>query len=307
MTRRALRAAGLGALLLAQAACAPAHFPARQYPAAAAPSPGDWLAYLNAYRAAAGLPPVSENPAWSAGDRKHAAYIVKNDAIQHTEDPRNRWYTPEGRTAAGQSNLAVSYDRDRTDRWAIDSWMQSPFHAIGLLDPRLTRVGFGSYRETDRELRMGAALNVVAGIDHTRIPVYPVFWPGNGATVPLRQHRGEEPSPLSSCPGYTAPSGLPIIVQVGPGSVTPRVSATSLTQDGRALEHCVIDETTYSNPDRAQQKIGRSILGARDAIVLIPRRPLESGATYKAAVTVNGRTHRWSFKIHSSAQAPEDD
>ena len=262
----------------------------------------DWLARVNVYRAAASLPPVTEDRVLSAGDRCHAAYIVKNEELRHGEDFWNRFYTSRGRAAAEQSNLFQSSDADDTDNWVIDAWMQSPFHAVGLLDPRLREVGYGSYREPGGAVETGAALNVIAGI--RRAPaVYPVFWPGDGSTVPLDQHWGGFPSPLSSCADYAAPSGLPLILQLGPGDLVPTVAASSLTSDGRLLEHCVFTESSYRNPNQAQQHLGRSILAARDAVVLVPRVPLTPGATYTASISVGGRSYTWSFGVGSTAQA----
>lgn len=313
MIRRALRVVRLLALLLLHvlfvSACSPkgrnfSFSPpaAASPPSDALPAPRAWLDYLNFYRATARLSPVTENTAWSDGDRKHAIYIVKNRALQHSEEPGNTYYTPEGQTAAQQSNLFNSSNMDDTDWWAIDTWMQSPFHALGVLDPRLVQVGFGSYRETRGNLQAAAALNIIAGINYTVKSNYPIFWPGAGTTVPVSLHWGGQPSPLTSCRGYTAPSGLPVIIQIGSGNLTPLVSATSFTQNGQPLEHCVFDETTYRNPDRRQQKLGRSILGARDAIVLIPRSPLTTGTTYTASVTANGQRYTWSFSISGSVQ-----
>ena len=170
-------------------------------PPRAAPTSDGWLNLLNSYRAAASLPPVTENAAWSDGARKHSLYIVKNDGLQHDEAFFNAWYSPKGRTAARQSNLFLSSNRDDTDVRILDTWMQSPFHAIGILDPRLVQVGYGSYRETRGRLATGAALNVIAGIRHTVQTTYPIFWPGDGTTVPIGLHRGEYPSPLASCRG----------------------------------------------------------------------------------------------------------
>jgi len=301
-TRRALRGASLVAALPILLAFMSACSPAISRSTVALPAPGGWLAYLNSYRAIACLSAVTENTAWSDGDRKHATCIVKNGVLRHRENPGSACYSPEGHTAARQSNLFNSSGRLQTDGTAIDTWMQSPFHAVGVLDPRLEQVGYGSYQEKNGNLEMGAALNVLAGLNHAATAAYPVFWPGNGATTPLRLHWGGDPNPLSSCAGYTAPSGLPLIVQIGSGDLTPVVSASSFTHDGRPLEHCVIDETSYVNPDRTQQRLGRSILGARDAIVLIPRDPLMAGTTYAASLIVNGITYAWSFSTGDAAQ-----
>ena len=222
---------------------------------------------VNSYRIATGLWPVRENRVLSAGDRCHAIYIVKNEVLQHGEESANRFFTPQGRAAATQSNLFMSYDADDTNSWVIDIWMQSPFHAVGLLDSRLRQVGYGSYREPGGAVKTGAALNVAAGLEESAA-IYPIFWPGNRSTVPLGQH-SVVPSPLQSCPGYVSPSGLPLIIQFGPGDQDPVVAASSLSADGQPLEHCVFSESTYRNPDLAQQSLGRSILAPRDAVVLV--------------------------------------
>ena len=270
------------------------------------PPPGDWLAYVNYYRATANLPPVSEQSDFSAGDRLHARYMVKNDIIEHTEDPTNPWYTQEGYNAAQSSNLAASYEVDRTDEWAIDSWMQAPFHAVGVLDPELLQVGYGSYREADGRLQMGAALDVTRGLTHTPPATmrFPIRWPANGISVPIGQHWGETPDPLTSCPGYSAPAGLPVILQIGLGNVTPDVTAHSFFQGTAPLDHCVFDETSYVNPDSTQQELARDILGSRDAIVLIPRAPLTAGMSYTVSITTNGWTYSWTFSIRATNEPP---
>jgi hypothetical protein len=274
-------------------------------PIASMPDSDNWLQWVNYYRATACLPPVTENATWSAGDYKHAIYIVKNDELQHSEDPDNQWYTPEGHSAAQRSDLAASYNVNASDRWAVDAWMQAPFHALGIIDPQLTVVGYGSYREADGEFEMGAGLDILSGGGQTPQTEFPVIWPGNGTTVPVLLHWGEYPSPLTSCPGYSGQTGVPVILQIGSGELTPAVSATAFTQGGQPLEHCVFDETNYSNPDAVQQSLGRSILNAHDAIVLIPRIPLSAGTSYTVSVSVNGQTYTWSFSVSESPRASE--
>ncbi|MBI1295872.1 hypothetical protein GC175_13035 [bacterium] len=262
-----------------------------------------WLALVNEYRDMARLPHVSENEIWSHGDWLHARYMVKNDVSQHFEDPNNEWYTPEGDAAARASNLTSSYQVDATDVYAIDSWMQAPFHAVGILDPRLAQVGYGVYREAGGGRQMAAALDVIRGISSLPSDIqFPIVWPADGTTVPLTEHWGENPSPLTSCPGYETPSGLPIILQLGSRQVVPNVTGHAFVQEETPLEHCVFDETNYINPDPAQQDIARRILDSRDAIVLIPRQPLTPGATYTASITVNGSTYIWSFNVSSRTQ-----
>ena len=280
-------------------------FISKSCPIASMPDSDNWLQWVNYYRATACLPPVTENATWSAGDYKHAIYIVKNDELQHSEDSSNQWYTPEGLSAAQRSNLAASYNVNASDRWAVDTWMQAPFHALGIIDPQVTVVGYGSYREADGGFEMGAALDILSGGGQTPQTEFPGIWPGSGTTVPALPHWGEYPSPLTSCPGYNGQTGLPVILQIGSGELTPAVSATSFAHDAQPLEHCVFDETNYSNPDAVQQSLGRSILNAHDAIVLIPRIPLSAGTPYTVSVAVNGQTYTWSFSVSESPWASE--
>lgn len=263
--------------------------------------PTTWLEAVNAYRAAAKLPVVTECSPYSYGAWLHSRYMVKHDTICHSEDPASLWYTLEGAQAAAVSNLMVTTRQEASDLYALDMWMQAPFHAIGVIDPALQQVGFGSYREAIGTFRMGAALDVLRGRGVVPPGVsFPILYPGQGSVTPLLTFTSEYPSPLTSCPGYTAPSGPPIIVQMGTGGVTPRVTASSLVQGGVSLAHCVFDETSYTNPDANAQSLGRAILNSRDAIVMMPREPFVAGRQYAVSLTVNGVRYAWTFSTVTS-------
>lgn len=269
------------------------------------PAQAEWLEYLNYFRAMAGLNPISENTDWGTGTYNHSRYMVKNDFIGHSENPSNPWYTPEGAQAAQSSNLAASHSTDISDTAAIDLWIQAPFHAVGVLDPKLHQVGYGSFREADGGLQMGASLDVLRGLGSLPADIsFPIAWPGEGSIVPLTSHTTEYPDPLSSCPGYVTPAGLPIILQIGSGDQTPDIKDHSLYQGSTPLEHCIFDETSYTNGDASAQELARAILGARDAIVLIPRQPLAPGATYRVSISLASGNYSWSFSVADIA-APE--
>ena len=257
-----------------------------------------WLEYTNYFRSLAGLAAVDNNSSWSQGDWLHSRYMVKNDFIGHSEDPGNTWFSSEGDLAARTSNLLVSTSHTASDLAAIEGWIQAPFHGVGILDPQLQQVGFGSFREQDGGFQSGAALDVLRGLGEQPDRVqYPIAWPGDGASVPITSHTGEYPNPLSSCSGYSSPAGLPIILQIGPGEETPQVTFHSFRMGNLELPHCIFDETSYNNPDHSAESLGRAILNSRDAIVLIPKEPLITGNTYAVSITVNGATHIWSFSI----------
>ncbi len=256
-----------------------------------------WLNYVNQLRALGNLPAVTDNTDWSNGCWYHARYMVKNDIIAHDEDSGNPWYTPEGQAAAQNSNLMVSISTATSDESAVDSWLTGPFHGVGIIDSALWEAGFGSYREADGGWQMGGCLDVLRGLGSTPPSItFPVFWPANGATMPYLAYYGtESPDPLTSCPGYAAPSGPPIYLQIGDGSQIPGVTAYSFLQGSTPLELCVFDETSYTNPNGQLQDLGRNVLGARDAIIIMPRSPLASGTQYTVSITTNGQTYTWSF------------
>jgi hypothetical protein len=269
----------------------------------AAPPPGDdWVAHLNYYRSLSKLPAIDENPEWSSGNWFHARYSVKNNQLVHSENPGNPWYTPQGNQAAQSSNLFGSFNANENNSFAIAWWISGPFHAVGLLNPELQESGFGSYREEDGGLTMAAGVDTLRGLGAIPPSVhFPIRWPGDGAQVYLTQYAGEIPDPLTSCPGYDHPAGLPIMLQLGSGNITPQVSATSLFENGVPIAHCTIDETNYSNPTASHQSLGRNLLNAGDAVVILPRNPLTPGALYTVSITANGATHTWSFRVSVDA------
>lgn len=288
----------------------PTPTPIPTHPPAPTPNPGDgWLGYINYLRSLSGLRSVTENSTWSNGAWWHSCYMVQNDYVGHDEVPGNPCYTLQGDEAAGNSNVMVSSSPSSTDQYGIDLWMEGSFHGVAILDPQLEAVGFGSYREAIGSWQMGATLDVARGKTSAEPPggTYPVMWPGSGQSTTILGYRGTEwPDPLTSCPGisadYSNPSGPPIYLQIGSGNLTPNVTATSFRQGSTHLEHCVFDETNYSNPSSSTQNTGRWILNTRDAIVIMPKDPLEAGKTYTASITTNGHTYTWSFTAGSSLQ-----
>ena len=258
---------------------------------ASASTTPDWLARVNGWRAISGVPALPENASYSAGDYNHSVYMVKSGLITHYEDPANPYYTAAGDTAARNSNIEVSSSTSMSDTSAIDWWMAAPFHELGMMDPRLTQTGFGSYRQapSPSSWQAGFSLNVQSSDNGTG--TYPVYFPGNGTTEPLRSYGGGEfPDPLSACPGYAVPTGLPITVQVG-SNVATSVSAHAFTGNGTPLAHCVIASNTPG--------VG-SGLTWRGAVILVPQSPLQPGVQYVAALTVNGVPRTWTFNVSST-------
>jgi hypothetical protein len=294
-TRRRLLAGAVGALMLGilplLPSVAPSHLEATPV------ATGPWLDRLNAWRASSGLPNLIENATWSSGDYYHSRYMVLNNEVAHYEISTHPYYTAAGDTAAQNSNIEVTWTADPTkfsDSQAIDWWMAAPFHAMSMMDPRLASTGFGAYRNANAPgWKGGFALDVGRG--QTSAGRYPMFYPGNGATVPLSKFDGgESPNPLQACPGYAAPTGLPIFVEVG-GNVSTTATVHSFTGDGVALTHCVIDSRNAA--------LGGS-LKWHGGVILIPKLPLQNGVKYAVALTVNGVPYTWSFSVGATLLPP---
>ena len=251
--------------------------------------PKDWLARLNYYRSTAGLGPVTENPTYSQGDALHALWMVKNNTIMHGETPGSPYYTVAGDLAGQNSNIAVQSTTSVTDSQFVDFWMGAPFHAMGMVDPRLQQSGYGSYREVTSGWQAAAALDVLRGNPWTG-GTFPVMWPGNGSTVPLHAYSGNEfPDPLQACPGYSGTVGLPVFIETGSNIATSVGPVHTFTANGSPLAHCVIDSGSSSAL--------APYLTDRGGVIVIPQAPLQPGVLYTVALTVNGTPYTWSFHV----------
>ncbi|MEA3214782.1 MAG: hypothetical protein QOJ19_938 [Acidimicrobiia bacterium] len=258
--------------------------------------PPAWLDILNSYRATAGLRPVDEVPAWSSQAADHARYQVLNGHVTPEEQPDARAASPGGAEAARNANLAGVAGPNFTDRQAMDMWMASPFHALGMLRPRLQRVGYGKWSEPrNGPLQASAVLDVLRGLGPSPDRQQAVSWPGPDSTVPLNTYAGTEiPDPLTSCPGYTSPAGLPVLTLFP--AHTP-VSESRVDVDGQTVESCLITSANYANSDSAAQERGRDLLAADHATVVVPRRPLPVGSRVRVALETRVGELSWSFNV----------
>ncbi|GAB4280458.1 MAG: hypothetical protein Kow0080_33340 [Candidatus Promineifilaceae bacterium] len=258
----------------------------------------DWLIYFNGFRAMSGLSPVTASEPLSQGSLWHSQYMVKNDdAIAHAEDPANPYYDQAGHQAAKNGNIFATSQIEANYIWSFNFWVSAPFHLVPMIDPRLQSVGYGNYNEAIGSVQMAAVMDVrSAEINPLPDVTYPIFFPGDGSSTWIVRHSLYEwPDPLESCPGFSRPTGAPIVLQIGDGSRVPQVSSHVLKIGDQTIETCLFDETSYRNSNGYAQSVGRIILDQRDAIVIMPRHPLAADQTYTVQVVVNGEVYTWSF------------
>jgi uncharacterized protein YkwD len=283
------------------------------------PTAGSLVPLINAWRARAGVAPLVEEPSWSAGAALHGKYVLfSNESGQsesfHEENPQSSYFTVAGNDAARNSIVfhSLFYANYPADK-IISSWARSPFVSVQMLDPQLQRTGIGYVSRNEPSgngvYRTGAVLDVVRGRNAATPLAAPVTFPRDGGTIvgecPERNgytacgSAGVLPF-LDFCGihgnGFTTPEfGMPVWIQFG-GSVTPVVSAVSLTRAGTAVSVCTLTADTYTVATPEFQTLGRRILQERGAVVLVPRSPLPTG-TYTASVTANGKQHQWTFTV----------
>ena len=254
----------------------------------------EWLTTVNAYRAASGLGPITNDPVLQSGVDKHVKYLSATASLVHDEDPANPLYSAEGALAAKQSLLGGWDGADRTDRQIIEDWMAAPFHAVHILEPRLQRGAFTSTRAPGGALTVAGVINVTGGIGKKVAVKEPILFPGRGSIVPMTSFLAEVPDPLTACPGYVAPTGLPILAMF---PTAPTAAGATLTQGGNPLEICIIDRN-YPNPNSGAQATGRYLVNQKNLVMIIPRKQFVAGSSYD--VSVDGGTAgkvTWSFSV----------
>jgi hypothetical protein len=273
-----------------------------------------WLDELNTWRQTTGLKPVSEDLELSDGSRTHAEYILKSSrkdgansvaaygmlmgAAMHHEDPNSRYFSAVGAQAAvggrlvprvfQAANIALGQKSSEAD---IDSLLLVPFHRLSLLAPWAEVAGYGDAgnfpeRVGALALRGRQGRNVSAAIE----------FPPDGSNVPFGTMSSPEwPNPLAACPGYHAPVGLPVTLQLSKRAPLSTYSLTDLTA-GHELIACAFDAATYENPDAGQQAHVRRALSMYNGVVLIPRKPLDPGHRYRVVIEA-GVSFEWSFEV----------
>ena len=268
-----------------------------------------WLAYTNIFREDAGLPRVVENGRLSMGGRLHSIYLVKEDERNHTENQDSPFYSRQGHTAAINGNIYIDTWWQVSNKTAVDFWISAPFHAIPMLNPRLHEIGFGDYYERTGDFFYGATMDVRSGKgDMPENTQFPITFPGDGGQTWVTTHFLEEyPSPIITCGGYELPVGAPVMAQLGDGSNRPLITAYSLIHNDKELEICVFNELTYGHPKAHAEAKGVNILDIQDAVIIMPKSPLEIGE-YTASVSYifldnndeaisDEMPHTWSFEV----------
>jgi len=111
------------------------------------------LALLNAYRTTAGVGAVALDPALSAMCEKHAHYLRRNQGHpsteglgMHNEDAKLPGYTADGAKAGKAGVITLTH----APLASVPGWIDTLYHRVPLLEPRLQKVGFAAVPLPDR-------------------------------------------------------------------------------------------------------------------------------------------------------------
>jgi hypothetical protein len=266
-------------------------------PSAAAADTG--VSQLDRLRDVAGLPPTSADARLAHDARAHADYTVRSRTVTHVQDPSLPYATAAGAAAASRSNVSLLQSGSAPIGWRamVDQVHRAPFHGLLHLQPGLVRSGTGYTRKHGYE---AVVIDVRGGVDDSLPAARSVIrYPGPGSTTNLRSYAGgETPDPLTPCPGFTAPTGAPLLLAFPrPTTVTDvRITGPS----GKPLTVCWYDADRYTNPDPAARDLGRAVLAEHRGVIAMPRQRLLTGSHRVRVEFEDAAPLTWSFTVGSS-------
>ncbi|KAA0940539.1 CAP domain-containing protein [Streptomyces apricus] len=113
-------------------------------PAGLARTAAEVLALTNAERAAAGLPPLADDPLLTRAAQAHSTDMVARAFYSHTSpDGSEPWHRA---AAAGSSRRTIGENiacGQRSPAEVVRGWMDSPGHRANILKPAFTHLGVG--------------------------------------------------------------------------------------------------------------------------------------------------------------------
>ncbi len=238
------------------------------------------LERINTHRRLAGLDPVTLDSALSKGCSAHAAYLVRNEGHPstdglgaHDENPKLPGYSPEGKKAAGASD--IGYQDPVT---SVDAWMSGLFHRVPILDPLLKKVGVGYAK--GGKWGWVSVLDVVSGRGPGK-PRDPVLYPApKQKDVPLTLGN-ELPSPVPDDSDKRA--GYPVTITFREEVMVKGVIATMQDETGKGLDVWL---STPEHPADSRYQ--------RNTICLIAKDPLRARTTYTITAQGNVAGKRWT-------------
>jgi hypothetical protein len=229
-------------------------------------------------------------------ENKQLHFQTPQDAFRW-EDKGKPFFTDDGASAGRNAVVLTASEINLSGADLVDLLMTMPFSGLIPMVPQFSVAALGAYCDPGQcaiviayrfALEKSVRIALYDGPASDRfwnpglglIPMEtgrlrtPVEFPSDGSTVNLQSPAGEDyPDPSSSCPGYKAPTGAPISIQLGQGygpDDSLEVSSVFVTRDGAEIETCLITSASYMGRDAAQTQVGKTGLASVGAAVILP-------------------------------------
>jgi hypothetical protein len=258
--------------------------------------------------------------------------IVLDQRDLHFQMPQDafRWevegkpfYTANGASAGRNAVIVSARKINLSGAELVDRLMTMPFSGLIPMVPQFSVAGLGAYCDPNQcaivipyhfALEKSVRIALYDGPASDRLwnpglgPIpsesgrlrTAVEFPPDGAIVDLQSYSGGDyPEPLFSCPGYKAPTGTPISIQLGQGfgaDGSLDISSVFVTRDGAEIETCLITSQSYEGHTREQTEFGKAGLERIGAAVIVPREPLAPGY-YSVSLKEDGKLYTWGFTV----------
>ncbi len=259
-------------------------------------------------------------------DKQDLHRQMPQDAVRF-EVKGKPFYTDDGASSGRNATVVTAHSIDLSGADFVDRLMTMPFSGLIPMVPQFSVAGLGAYCDPgqcaivipyrfalEKSVRIalydGPASDLTWNPRLGLIPAetgrlrIPVEFPPDGATVNLQSFAGADfPDPLSSCPGYKAPTGSPISIQLGEGygpDGSLEVSSDFVTRDGVEIETCLITSQSYEGRTSEQTEFGKNGLARIGAAVIVPREPLTPGR-YRVALKEADKLYEWGFTVAAQA------
>ncbi len=241
------------------------------------------LARVNAFRKAAGLGEVKLDADLSKGCAQHAEYMRLNKGTDAMAGLNAHTQRPElpGASAAGAlcGKNADLFPGVSDLAGAVDGWMAGIYHRRPMMDPALTKVGFGYAANGDgtymAALMFAKTKPSAAG--------WPVAYPASGQKdVPL-EYGNEVPNPIPN----NGRGGYAVTLQFPPFDKVTKVKAT-LTAGKTKVPFYL------SDPEHPATSFGQY-----GVVSVIPKQALDPSTTYtvKIDATWQGKPKTWTWSF----------
>lgn len=255
---------------------------------ATAGTPADDLGWLNAKRAANGIPgDIALRGDWSEACARHVAYMRETGSIAHAEDPASRFFTASGDWAARNAVLASAPPWTEADF----IWERAPLHLAQLMAPQLAEMGIAD----DDQL---VCATTIPGFTRADPPTpQTASYPGNGGVIYAAEVAEELPTTPAATLGIAQPTGPNLLVyRWGGADPDPGVRAVQLDgPTGRVRVRWV---------DRDHPTLGPYL--PPGGAIIVPVAPLQPDAVYSGLVQFDdGGVHAWAFTTRTSPPATE--